>query len=118
MPLYEFQCKNPKCKSAFSELSKYDPSGEYPDVVCPKCGSKKKGKLVSLPATVYSSGVNETFTHKAGRLMEKAKGERRAAEGASHMGADPYNDPTVGAVVDDVASGMDEGIHNPFPIPD
>jgi putative FmdB family regulatory protein len=117
MPVYEFECK--KCKAEYSELSPYDPSGKYPDVECPKCGSKKKEKLVSLPATVYSQGVNETFTHKAGRLMERAKGERRAAEAASHMGGDPYNDPTVGPVVDDFANGgLDEGIHHPFPLKD
>ena len=116
MPIYEFQCK--KCNKEDEELSSFDVSGKYPDIKCPSCGSIKKDKLVSVPATVYSGGGNETFTHKAGRLMEKAKGERRMAEQFSHMGADPFNDRTVGPVVDDLAGGgMDEGIHHPFPLP-
>lgn len=106
MALYEFCCK--KCKKEYDELSKFDETGEYPDIKCPSCGSVKKEKLVSLPATVYSTGVNETFTHKAGRTMERAKGERRAAEAASHMGADPHMH------IDDTHLG--EGIHNPFPV--
>jgi putative FmdB family regulatory protein len=106
MPLYEFVCD--RCHKEYDELAPFDKTGKYPGVKCPACGSKKKEKQMSLPATVYSGGPNETFTHKAGRLMERAKGERRAAEAASHMGADPHKH------IDDTHLG--EGLHHPFPI--
>lgn len=67
-----------------------------------------------MPTVTGTSARMERFSYRAGKNMAKAKGERRAAEEASHMGTTPYAD--LGDRVND--SGLDEGIHNPFPIPD
>jgi len=88
MPLYEFQCK--KCEKRYSELTAYDATGRYAGAACPECGSKRKTKLVSMCHAKFSnpkeSSKWDSFSYRAGYLMEGAKDERRAAEAASHMG--------------------------------
>jgi putative FmdB family regulatory protein len=106
MPLYDFECK--KCKEHFEEFSKYDESGKYPGIVCPKCKSKRKAVLPPKVALKFAdpktSSKWESFSYRAGYNMEKAQGERRAAEAASHMGTNPYN------TIDDTP--LDIGIHD------
>jgi putative FmdB family regulatory protein len=94
MPHYDFQCK--KCETVYDEIVSYDEKGKYPTVKCPKCGSKKKDKLLSQIGGVMFSKPQESskwdnFEYRAGYNMDKAQGERRAAEAASHMGANPYS---------------------------
>lgn len=91
MPVYEFSCVS--CNHEFEEFTPYDESGTYPNVACPKCGSKKKEKLFPSKMTIVgpTSSKMDNFNYRAGFNLEKAKGERRAAEAASHMGADPFN---------------------------
>jgi DNA-directed RNA polymerase subunit RPC12/RpoP len=102
LPLYEFTCLN--CKKNYDELSSYDPKGKYPKVSCPECKSKKKLKKTSIVTLVGTQSRRDLFSNKAGRLMDKAKGERRAAEAASHMGTSPYRS------IDDTP--LDMGIHD------
>lgn len=101
MPQYEFSCK--KCDCVYVELASWDKTGKYPGVKCPKCSSKRKKKL--MPSSIGVSFTNpvgtskmDSFEYAAGYNMEKAKGERRAAEAASHMG----NTPDIYNQIDDL----------------
>jgi putative FmdB family regulatory protein len=106
MPMYEFECK--KCNEQYVDLTSYDESGKYPNTKCPKCGSKKKDKLISKNVYVMNtSSQNNIFDIAAGKNMERAKAERRAAEEASHMGASPFGFNESGDF------DMGEGIHDP-----
>lgn len=94
MPHYEFQCK--KCDTIYDEIVAYDEKGKYPTVKCPKCGGKKKDKLLSqIGGIIFSdpttSSKYDNFGYRAGHLMNKAQNERRAAQEASHMGSNPYH---------------------------
>ena len=101
MALYEFLCTC--CQTKYEEIAVYDETGIYPDVACPKCGSSEKIKEHSLFGFVFTNPVGtskmDKFDYRAGYNMEKAKGERRAAEEHSHMGANPYNN------IDDISHG-------------
>ncbi|PKN70581.1 MAG: FmdB family transcriptional regulator [Deltaproteobacteria bacterium HGW-Deltaproteobacteria-10] len=44
MPIFEFKCK--KCKTVFEEL--IFSAADEKKTVCPKCGSKKSDKLMSV----------------------------------------------------------------------
>ncbi len=93
MPIYTFECL--KCHETYDGLTPYDEKGKYPKVKCPKCKSKRKSKLFSSEVVPTFSNPKESskwdsFTYRAGFNMERAKGDRRAAEGASHMGTNPY----------------------------
>jgi len=106
MPMYEFRCE--KCSEEYVDLTSYDESGKYPNTKCPKCGSKKKEKLIPSSITIMNtSSTNNIFDIKAGRLMDKAKDERRQAEAASHMGASPFG------FNESSDFDMGEGIHDP-----
>ena len=109
MPIYEFTCG--KCKKRYSELSKYDSTGEYADVECPKCGSMKKTKEFSIPVVCGTSSRMERFDYRAGRNLDRAQDERRFAETLSHMGTDPYSTGEFGKVPDDLGT-LDEGLHD------
>ena len=91
MPMYEFECKG--CKKKYDDLTKYDETGEYPDTVCPHCGSKKKEKLVSICAAIPTDSHDMRFWKK----IDKDRGTREAAEAA--QGPAPYNP------IDDVSGG-------------
>jgi putative FmdB family regulatory protein len=43
MPIYEFKCN--ECGEVFDEMRKI---GDFNRTKCPKCGSKKTGKIFSL----------------------------------------------------------------------
>jgi putative FmdB family regulatory protein len=98
MALYEFSCMN--CKTIFEELSPCDNTGEYPDVVCPNCGSVDKKKMPSMFAFNFSDpeGTKRWNSDSAGhdyRFKTKSpqvQAERAFAEASSHMGSNPYND--------------------------
>jgi hypothetical protein len=100
--LYEFICQS--CDKLYEELSPYDPTGFYPHIVCPKCGSAAKEKKMSRVSVCGTQTRMGIFSYRAGHNMEKAKGERRAAEAASHMGQSPYTS------IDDTP--LDTGIHD------
>jgi hypothetical protein len=105
LPLYDFQCK---CGERYEEFASYDETGKYPTVICPKCKSKKKTKLIPDKIRIVgpTSSKMDNFGYRAGYNMEKAKTERRAAEEASHMGGDPY------AGSRDPDANLDEGLHH------
>ena len=109
MPLYEFHCLS--CNKKYSELTKYDESGIYPDIECPHCSSTKKEKLMSTPAITFAnpkeSSKWDSFSYRAGHNLEKAQQERRVAESLSHMGGtkEIYND------LND-ANKLGEGLHD------
>jgi putative FmdB family regulatory protein len=98
MPLYEFQCK--KCEEIYEEFSSYDATGKYPEVKCPKCGSKKKTRLMGAPSFNFSNpegtkrwnsdstGHDYRYKHKVPQI----KSEREHAEKHSHMGPKPYGE--------------------------
>ena len=92
MPLYEFKCD--KCDVVYEELTSYDKTEKYKGVECPDCGSKSKIKLVSSCGISFGnpkeSSKWDSRSYRAGHNHERAKGERRHAEAASHMGTNPY----------------------------
>jgi DNA-directed RNA polymerase subunit RPC12/RpoP len=100
--LYEFVCND--CDKPFEEFTSYDPSGQYEGLFCPACGSSHKTKKISLCHLQGTDSRMNVFSNRAGRLMERAKGERRAAESGSHMGTNPYT------AIDDTP--LDTGIHD------
>jgi putative FmdB family regulatory protein len=98
MPVFDFKCE--KCSLIYEALVKYDGSGKYPSIKCPKCKSKKKDKL--------TTGFNFNFTNPVGtdrwnddstghdyrykHNLPKVKETRKRAEAASHMGTQPYSE--------------------------
>lgn len=89
IPVYEFVCN--KCNLQYDTITRYDETEEYPSVECPKCESNNKKKIPSVPA--YPVGTRdrmERFDYRAGSNMDRAQGERRAAEAMSNVGANPY----------------------------
>ena len=107
MPFYDLKCE---CKNVYEVFVAHK---EIKNCECPECGSKKKKNLI----TGFSIGGPTAakmgrFNYRAGYNMEKAKGDRRAAEAGSHMGTNPYQQP--GIAIDDM--NMGEGVHHPFPL--
>jgi putative FmdB family regulatory protein len=103
MPVYDFACDD--CQEQYCELTTYDDAGIYPGVSCPKCGSAAKRKKISSRVAICGTDTRMgIFSYRAGHNMERAKGERRAAEAASHMGSNPYT------ALDDTP--RDIGIHD------
>ena len=92
MPIYELKCGN--CDVVYEELIGYDKTEKYDGVECPDCGSKSKMKLVSSCGISFGnpkeSSKWDSRSYRAGHNHERAKGERRDAEAASHMGTNPY----------------------------
>lgn len=93
MPIYKFLCL--KCSETYEELTSYDKSGKYKSIKCPQCKSKRKERTFDYNVTATFSNPKESskwdnFEYRAGFNMEKAKGDRRAAESKSHMGSNPY----------------------------
>src|SRR5690349_16614927 len=89
MPLYDFHCN--KCDFPFDDLCSFE---DIKKVKCPKCRSKKITRLFSSEVHAKFTNPQDTskwdnFGYRAGFNMEKAKGERRAAEAAA-KGDDPY----------------------------
>lgn len=103
--IYDFECL--KCNTVYEEFTDYDASGKYASVKCPSCKSKKKTKLISRMTIAGTDTQYNKFGYRAGVLMEKAKGERRAAQAASHMGENPFN------FNESQDFNLDEGIHHP-----
>jgi putative FmdB family regulatory protein len=102
MPLYEFTCQ--KCHIEYDDLCAFDASGKYPDVKCPKCGSVKKTKLLSVANFTFAQpeGTDRYNNHHDYRWKHKqpqVRKERAMAEAASKMGHTPYNP------IDDVSGG-------------
>jgi putative FmdB family regulatory protein len=52
MPIYEYSCK--ECDRAFEEL--VIRRSDEAEVRCPKCGSRRVGRLMSRPAVARSGG--------------------------------------------------------------
>jgi putative FmdB family regulatory protein len=96
MAIFDFMCI--KCDNVFEELTVHDETGEYPTVVCPRCGSRNKKKLPSMFAFNFGNpeGTKRWNSDSAGhdyRFKTKAPGvqaDRALAEAASHMGPNPY----------------------------
>lgn len=103
MPVYDWECQD--CGNEYDELSRYDETGEYPGVICPKCKSAKKIKLISRPAEAVflqpegTSKWNRSHDLRYYKKLEKDRQNRELAEKTSHMGEKPYND------IDDISSG-------------
>ncbi|RDJ35316.1 MAG: zinc ribbon domain-containing protein [Crenarchaeota archaeon] len=105
MPIYEFQCKD--CDLIYEELVSFDKTGKYKGVVCPKCESKKKFKLVSNSNFAFSNpeGTDRWNSDSQGHdyrfkyNLPNAKEERKMAEKTSKVGKKPYRD------IDDISHG-------------
>lgn len=112
MPIYDFECTS--CKLRYQELTKFDKSDKYPSVICPKCGSSEKEKLISVCGFAFSNpvgtdrwtsdgyGHDYRFNYNAPNVRK----QREIAEATSHMG-NPYGD----SIEKDLQLG--EGIHDP-----
>lgn len=93
MPNYVFECKN--CHLVYEELTKWDETGKYKDVVCPECGSKKKEQRATCCNFMFANpeGTDRWNSDSTGhdyRYKTKQKGDRElreAAEKKSHMGS-------------------------------
>ena len=101
MPTYQFSCK--KCKHEYETIAKFDETGKYSDVSCPKCNSKSKTKLLNSANIKFAQPKDtskfDNFSYRAGYNLEQATDLRRKAEAASHMGTDPY------MPIDDITQG-------------
>ena len=114
MPQYEFECKN--CEKEYMELTRYDESGMYKDVVCPHCGSEDKIKLVSTCNHTFanpegtgkwensSTGHDYRFKHNLPKVLAEREAAERAQLGLD--GKNPYRE------LDD-ANKFGEGVHDP-----
>lgn len=111
MGTYNFECKNKKCNITYEAISLYDETGKYTSVKCPKCGSKKKKKLLNSCSHNFTNPVGtDRWTSDAGghgyrfeyNLPNVAK-EREYATQNSHMGTNVYDH------IDDISSGEHEG---------
>lgn len=93
--MYEFECLD--CNTKFEELSQYDESGIYPNVLCPECGSDNKIKVPSRVTCNFTNPIGTDIfnkhdyrhwwnIHRKGGSLE----QRKVAQERSHMGANPY----------------------------
>jgi putative FmdB family regulatory protein len=111
MPLYEFSCN--KCTAEFDALASYDDTGLYVSVICPKCGSHEKTKIMSMFAFNFTNPVgtdrwNSDSQGHGYRYKTKAPqvaAERALAEATSHMGSTPYSN------INDMNT-YDTGVHD------
>ncbi|MCK9458395.1 MAG: zinc ribbon domain-containing protein [Proteobacteria bacterium] len=114
MPLYDFHCID--CDCDYEEFAPWNKSNEYPDVVCPTCGSHKKEKLFT-GVRAEAIFVNPEGTRKWNdgqmghdyrfkHMQPKVKQERENAEKMSHMGKDVYIHH------DDISSGKNFNPNN------
>ena len=108
MPIYQFECST--CELEYEELTSYDKTEEYKSVSCPECGSSKKIKLMSVPASaIFKNPIgtdkhNNSHGFRFGHKLESAINEREMAQEKSHVGRNPYkDDPTSGTK--DIDSG-------------
>ncbi len=92
MPMYEFACKG--CKKKYSDLTKWDETEVYADVVCPHCGSDKKERLMSACAAIPN---RDSHDYRFYKKIEGDRGIRQQAEAA--QGPAPYNP------IDDISVG-------------
>jgi len=107
MPFYDLACND--CDHEFEACCAFK---ELKSQKCPECGSKKHEQIISSFSIGGPTAAKMgRFNYRAGYNYNKAQEERREAEAASHMGADPYQQP--GIAIDDLH--MDEGVHHPFP---
>jgi len=53
MPLYEYQCQD--CEATFDALRGMDEADD--PITCPKCGSERTHRAISLFAAIGESGV-------------------------------------------------------------
>lgn len=113
MPTYDFECLN--CNLIFEEIAKFDETGMYESVECPKCGSKNKNKLASCANFNFSNPVgtdrwnngSKGHDYRFKHNIPKVKEERERAEALSHMGADPYK------FNNEKDLQLGEGVHDP-----
>lgn len=112
MPLFEFECE--KCKEVFEVLTSYDSTDTYPSVVCPKCSSSEKRRLVSQVAFKFGNPVGTDLWRKShdyryySTALPKAKKEREMAEKiAKENGGLIGNNPYVN--IDDINKGDNFG---------
>lgn len=92
MPFYLFECK--ECNVVYEEFTRWDETGEYKDVACPKCGSKKKEKRATCCNFMFSNpeGTDRWNSDSTGHdyryktKQKETREERENAQKKSHMG--------------------------------
>ena len=115
MAIYEFECK--KCHYHYDVSSLMsEKEASVKKAKCGKCGSKSKQEVIHGANFNFtnpvgtdrwnsdSGGHGYRFNHNLPKVIE----ERKNAEIASHMGADPYGQ--AGMLYNDIE--MDTGIHD------
>lgn len=110
MPTFEFQCK--KCKTVYEERTSFDETGKYPSVICPKCSSKSKIKLISACGFSFSNPVgtdryNNSHDYRFHHKLPSVIAERQAAEIAAAQNPTPYE--AINDLNTDAAWGSDGG---------
>jgi putative FmdB family regulatory protein len=90
MPIYVFYC--PTCQYSFEEIC---PIKSKDNVVCSKCNKKPDTCPTAPSAIVFANpkgtSREDNFDYVARYNMERAKGERRAAE-ANNKSGHQYNE--------------------------
>jgi putative FmdB family regulatory protein len=64
MPVYEYQCA--KCSTKFEKLSKSFATDKSASPECPKCGSKKNQRVMSVPSVSSSASESGGASHGGG----------------------------------------------------
>jgi putative FmdB family regulatory protein len=75
MPTYEYECDS--CHFRFERKQRFD---EEPVAMCPKCGSKSRRVIHSVPVIFKGSGFYTTDNRKGVPEPEKSKGESPGGE--------------------------------------
>jgi DNA-directed RNA polymerase subunit RPC12/RpoP len=109
MALRDFHCLD--CDENYDEFVNFDEKGEYPDVECPKCHSKKKQSIFTASCSfnfVNPQGTdrwNNSHDYRYKHNIPKVIEERANAEKNSHMGGTPQ----IYQGIDDINSGKHFG---------
>jgi putative FmdB family regulatory protein len=98
LPIYSFQCENSKCQHIYEILVRYDSTGNYKRVKCPKCKSVKKKQQISRFAFVgstdaYNGSHDYRFKTKLPNAIDqREKAQKKAEDPTGYVGKKPYKD--------------------------
>jgi putative FmdB family regulatory protein len=75
MPIYEYECQNPKCGHHFEAFQKMS---DKPIGTCPECKGKKVQKLISASSFVLKgSGWYQTDIARKEKAQKESKTEKK-----------------------------------------
>lgn len=95
VPIYEYECRNPKCGHQFEMMQKMS---DNPIRTCPVCKARKVAKLISASSFVLKGGgwyqTEIANKEKAAKAANNAK-TAKLKEGASSSGASESSTPAA-----------------------